>query len=414
MVFTTLHRLLGLGPGPITDELLDAAITARLPESDDLEWKSQLPPTKGLADDDFPKDIAALANSGGGLIVYGVKEDEKKPTGRKDTGELDENHERTLRAAAWGAITPPVFGLGIHRIGDEGNRAVAVEVPASTEGPHLLFKNHFFGAPIRNDADTEWMRERQIEAAYRARLEDRRRATEALAALYDEAATNWSLRDGAWLVAVAQPRLQVTGVERPSRAEAVAIFNKAAQLGKVYDGGGVHPIAVTEWMNPRPGLRRWVAANVAGSGLAWRASWASIHHDGSVSLATRVGGHRINANEFAENFVVTARAIESAVADFMGMTRSAAERFGAGEYDVQVGIESSSPAELVIQTVDQYGQAYQDSSTPLKRFFPVTVSVYTEVPPGDYFWQVHDLAKDCVNQGGITELSGISPPPRES
>ncbi len=155
MLFTALHRLLGQGPGPITDELIEAAVAAGLAETDDLDWKGELPPTKNLANQDFPKDIAAMANSGGGVIVYGVEEDEKRATARKDTGDLDENHERTLRAAAYGAIVPPVFGLGIYRIGEPGRRAMAVVVPASTDGPHLLFKDKFFGAPIRNDADTE-------------------------------------------------------------------------------------------------------------------------------------------------------------------------------------------------------------------------------------------------------------------
>ena len=414
MIFTALHRLLGRGPGPITEDLLDAAVAAHLPESDDLEWKSELPPTKGLAEHDFPKDVAALANSGGGLIVYGVEEQEKKATGRKDTGELDENHERTLRAAAWSAITPPVFGLAIHRIGEAGNRAVAVEVPASTEGPHLLFKNKFFEAPIRNDADTEWMKERQIEAAYRDRLLGRRQAAEDLTVLYEEAATNWLGRDAFWLVAVARPRLQVVGMEPPSREDAVRIFNEARQLGRVYDRGPTHPIGAMEWTNPRPGIQRWVAASSTSPGLAWRAAWGSIHFDGSVSVATQIGGHRISANEVAGPNIVSARAIESAVADLMGLIRSASEHFGAAEYSARVGIESSYSAQLIIQTVDQHGWTCDDTSTPLRKFFPVSVSVHADAPADDYVWQVHDLAKDCINQGGVVEVSGISPPPRDS
>jgi hypothetical protein len=60
---------------PLTDEILDAAIAAGVDEADDLDWKSELPPAKGLPQTDFPKDIVAMANSGGGMIVYGVEED---------------------------------------------------------------------------------------------------------------------------------------------------------------------------------------------------------------------------------------------------------------------------------------------------------------------------------------------------
>jgi hypothetical protein len=50
---------------------------------------------------------------------------------------------------------------------------MVVVVPASTEGPHLIYRDDLFGAPIRNDADTEWMKERQIDAMYRGDTKSR-------------------------------------------------------------------------------------------------------------------------------------------------------------------------------------------------------------------------------------------------
>jgi hypothetical protein len=44
-------------------------VAAGVAETDDLDWKSQLPPAKGLRQTDFPKDVAAMADSGGGVIV---------------------------------------------------------------------------------------------------------------------------------------------------------------------------------------------------------------------------------------------------------------------------------------------------------------------------------------------------------
>ncbi|MEV7482422.1 AlbA family DNA-binding domain-containing protein [Streptomyces halstedii] len=80
MPFTPLHRILGLAPGPLTGDLLDAAVKAGVTEHSDLDWKSELPPAKGLPQTDFPKDVAAMANSGGGVIVYGVQETQKAAT----------------------------------------------------------------------------------------------------------------------------------------------------------------------------------------------------------------------------------------------------------------------------------------------------------------------------------------------
>ena len=186
MDFTALHRLLGRPPGPLTDEMIDEAVSQGVAETDDLDCKSSLPPASGLPQTDFPKDIAAMANSGGGVIAYGVTEQGKQATGRTDTGELTEGHERSLRSVAVTAITPPVFGLGIHQLGTTGNQCVVIVVPASADGPHLIYKNDYFAAPIRNNADTVWMKERQIEAMYRARFDERRHAAEALDHLYGE------------------------------------------------------------------------------------------------------------------------------------------------------------------------------------------------------------------------------------
>jgi hypothetical protein len=65
---------LGRDPGPLTDEMIDEAVAQGIAETDDLDWKTRLPPTRGLNESDFPKDIAAMANSGGGVIVYGITE----------------------------------------------------------------------------------------------------------------------------------------------------------------------------------------------------------------------------------------------------------------------------------------------------------------------------------------------------
>lgn len=413
MLFTALHRLLGRGPSPITDDLLDAAVELGLSESDDLDWKSELPPTKGLAETDFPKDIAAMANSGGGVIVYGVNEQQKRAIGRTDVGGLTENHERTLRAAAYGAITPPVF-IGVHAVGTSGKRAVAVIVPASVDGPHLIFRDKFFGAPLRNDADTEWMKERQIEAAYRVRLEERRRADKLLTQLYDETATNWNSDQRALVVAVARPRSLSTNTVRKERAEARSIFSSAERLGRIFSSdSGIHPLENVV-NNPRPGLRRWVAINASTADSArWRGACASIHDNGSVSMTATVGGHRSTSSKMMRDSQVDSAAIESAVGDFMALIRTWSKELGLGEYEVRIGIEWPSSAPLLIQTVDQSGYPFDGTSVPLNRYTPVEVTVNSAASDPEFFRQVHQIAEDCVNQGGITNLRMIRPPALE-
>lgn len=411
MTFTGLHRGLGLSPGPITEELIDTAVQAGIEETDDLDWKSELPPASNLNNTDFPKDIAAMANSGGGVIVYGVTESQKKATGRKDTGELTENHERSLRQVAVSAISPPIFGLNIIHVGDDGNRAVAVVVPASVDGPHLVYRGEYFGAPVRNNADTLWMREREIAARYRARFDAARHATEVLDKLYMETASGRDTAERAWLIAVAHPRA-ASAMTRWSREDARELLKQAAALTMSFAGNdALRPLASVDWQNPRPGLRRWTAPNtMIGETSRWREASLSIHFDGSLTVAAAVGAHRRASGfsgeekKFYEGWRISELVIEAAVADLMALVRAVGLSIGAVEYDVRVGIEWGGKEPLTLYRRVQ-GFDEDEGAVPLHRFIPIDTTV--EVRGNDdqgYLEQVRELALDCLNQGGVMYL----------
>ena len=406
MAFTALHRLLGQPPSEVTDELVTAAVNQGISETDDLDWKAKLPPAKALNESEFPKDVAAMANSGGGLIVYGVEESEKHATGRSDVGTLSEVHERALRSAAITAISPPVFNLGVHLLGKPGAQAVAVEVPASIDVPHLVYRNEYFGAPRRNDADTVWMRERDVEAMYRARLEERRHAADNLNALYDEMAVGRCTSDRAWLIGVARPRLPAVGAQRPTREDAAGIFKRTEEHALTYaTRGGTHPLENVDCLNPRPGLRRWTAVNAVDIERSpWRETWMSIHHDGAVSLATAVGGWPTRGPEIDPGGRINSMCVEFGVADLMALIRSVSDGNGIEEFELRVGLEWTGEGPLIIQTKDGSGYAFDGTSVPLTRYTPVDTTIRARADDVDFLEQVNELALDCVNQGGITYL----------
>lgn len=412
MTFTALHRHLGDPPGPLTDAMVDRAIGQGLRETDDLDWKSELPPLGAIPSSDFPKDVAAMANSGGGTLVFGVSESQKAATGRKDTGELTEGHERGLRSAAVTAISPPIFGLEIVQVGEPGNQCVVVVIPSSVDGPHLIYRNDYFGAPIRNDADTVWMKERQIETMYRARFDDRRRSTEVLDKLYSESAAMRSPDSPAWIVAVAHPRLASKLPTRPDQTVARMAFEEAGKNALVFVGrGSLHPLENVDRANPRPGLRRWTARPmVDGESGRWKEAWISIHDDGSVSLAAAVGGHRRSGTEYNDDHVIESRDVEVAIADLMSLIREASNRLGLGDYEVKIGFEWNKTERLQIWTTDGMNFPYSGSTIPLAQYTPVEVMVRANADSRDFYQQVHDVALDCVNQGGIAHVLTISPP----
>lgn len=410
MTFTALHRALGVPPGPLTSELLDRAIDEHVVETDDLDWKSELPPAKGSAKTDFPKDVAAMANSGGGTIVYGIRESAKAATERAPVDELTEVHERALRSAAVTAISPPIFNLGIHRLGGPSDRAVVVVVPASVDGPHLIYRDDLFGAPRRNDADTVWMREREVEAMYRARFDERRHSTELMDSLYQEASDGRAINERAWLIAVAHPRIPQLRTQL-TRVQAEEVLKDATGAArKLSRKEAPHPFDQIDPVNPRPGLRRWVFRDREVYGSKWRESWISIHHDGSVTLACAVGGFPISSERFLEGFEVMSAAVEAAVADCLAVVRAAATAIQTSEYEVKVGIEWSGYEPIQILTVDNLGYAFRSNSTPVHRYVPVLATIDARASDTAFGRATYDLARDCVNQGGITNLHVMKEP----
>lgn len=91
--------------------------------------------------------------------------------------------------------------------------------------------------------------------------------------------------------------------------------------------------------SPRPGLRRWVAVNTATSERStWKESWASIRNDGSVILATALGGHPPrSADAYHRGWQVRSSVIGCAIADVMALIRATAEETGNDEHDITVG-----------------------------------------------------------------------------
>ena len=74
-MFTPIHRALGLEAGNATIDLIQEAVDHGVEETADLDWKQAVYDSrKPNWDEEAAKDIAAMANSGGGWIVFGVKE----------------------------------------------------------------------------------------------------------------------------------------------------------------------------------------------------------------------------------------------------------------------------------------------------------------------------------------------------
>lgn len=116
----------------LVDEALEEGLT--------LDYKASPALTRdGKGPDELCKDVTALANSGGGQIVYGIEEDKvtKKPS-RVDEGVVDPKVTREwIEQILNSRVQPRLTGVTTARV-DMGNGqfGYVISVPQSQNGPH--------------------------------------------------------------------------------------------------------------------------------------------------------------------------------------------------------------------------------------------------------------------------------------
>ncbi|GAA1874650.1 hypothetical protein GCM10009715_21800 [Paeniglutamicibacter psychrophenolicus] len=126
--------------------MLQSAIELQVTERGDLDWKERLPDRRNpKASEEFAKDVAAMVNGGGGMIVYGVAEDRVSSAAKEivPVEEWTDATERKLRGWAYSLIQPPVHGLEFTPLEDagDGSCVVVLSIPASLEIPHFSMKD---------------------------------------------------------------------------------------------------------------------------------------------------------------------------------------------------------------------------------------------------------------------------------
>lgn len=362
-MLTPLHLALGLADTDLSFSHVQLACDQRVKEREDLDWKQQLPLTipsnspdrdgRNREQDELAKDIAAMANSRGGLIVFGVAED--RPTSEavdiKSVGEPDDRTLVNIRRVASSRIYPPVLDLQFTWLTDGDQTVLLLQIPQSGESPHLMHPRNqgngtWFAAPYRNGPHTEWMTEKMIESAYRDRLLRRGEREAELNHLHQtlSAATSGNT-NRAWVVAVARPESPLSRHPRFPLQKASEIFLVAWNSPwRDYLGNGS---VAAEWLlesaPPRRGFRKYrqtalhrVGAAAGGQGQIMAV--AEIHFDGSVGVALTRGG-AIHQNEQADQRFMSPLDLDQAVLNLFVLVRQVAQDLQVvGDYEVLVDI----------------------------------------------------------------------------
>jgi hypothetical protein len=450
MLFTELHKLLGRQPGDIDAGMLQEATSRHIPETEALGWKKDF--YNGTTD--FPKDIAAMSNSGGGTIICGVTDEGNKASELCGVDGEVEWKKSELASLAVSRIVPPVTNVIFQTVPLESNVAIVIEVPPSLDSPHFIHgakgdpQSRYMAAPYRVGAGTAWMNERQIANAYKSRFGQHEDIERLLKNLYDQATIGFPTEKRAYMVGVAVPRMPRSFSKRRTEAEAKKVMDGAYSAGiSLFAGTEKQADAHADHSNFRlaqlsgmagssstwrPGMRRWTVSHGSRSeGMGWwNSSSASIHDDGTVSFICAIGGgahwewKECNTDEAPGNAIFDIR-VEGFVAGFIGLIEANTSG-NMAEYEISLGIEWASEKPLALVRTDNNAEPLSDdlrvdakSAQSPKPFIalnvmggypPIRKTITVGLGEAALVEQSADLGLDAVTQAGARTLKCLREP----
>lgn len=409
---SSIHAALGASE-PLSLRLIQQAVDERVPEDEQLDWKRALPDDG----DEFAKDVAAMANSRGGLLVYGIAED--RATGRAARSihvSLADSQQRRLRSLLGTRVSPLVAGIEVVPFpldDDDSTGFLVVAVPESSDAPHIVGKDNALSAPYRQGTQTFWMREWDLEAAYQRRFARRAADEEQLAKLIDHLGDHVDIDSGCWIVGATRPTITAPSTSSPptldgARATIQRALEIGAEIARRGDGRAEVIRALDQAaLNPRVGLRRWVARTRIDQSPASLSEQVhlELHHDGSTVLATRLEGwyrEYIEGKHCVPDFMVTGFS-----ADLVAAATAMAQAFGfKGETVARIELLRSDSYPYAFLAPERIGGTViagltQPSWThDVRRFLPVDLALPYTVEPSRLRDAAERIAGDVVAQFG--------------
>jgi hypothetical protein len=414
--WSRLHEYLGRPPGAVEFAMVRQCADDGLAEADDLDWKEFLPNGRDpQAAAEFAKDVAAMANTRGGLIIYGVSD---RPVAFKGIQSADANPDQY---AKWvrNLVQPYLAGLELYDlVSDDGSEALfVVDVPASELAPHSVAFDHTKDqakaqyasvTPYRSGSHTEWMAEHQIARAYADRLARAADWQQAFDDLRDWTAESLEGRGGpdtAWLIIVGRPT-------RPISHSAPGLSREAAK--EIVDSAINNPVITFQPKTPvlgllggygyvTVGLNAWVVTNRAREGeQRLREISIELHHDGSFVFIANLSQHTLRDESALGVGVVNTNVVEQTCLDMEALLLQIlrAQRIDS-PMRVQVSVMSEANQPLQYASSDFSGYSLASGSPALPRLRPVT----TEVPAAatDELTKpaAAELAAGILNQFGL-------------
>lgn len=197
-----LEALVGAPIGPESSpSVIERFVEIKAPEHSDLEFKLQMWEHTDKGREELAKDVTAMANAAGGLIVIGIAT-------AKDTASLSnpfavgDQHAREVLTVIAGRVFPHPQ-VDCYPVNDDaGNGFLVIDVPASPLAPHAVWDRQrgTLKYPVRTGTRTHYLTEADVAERYIQRGRRLERRPEDAAEIERELVDDMVLDDGPVLV----------------------------------------------------------------------------------------------------------------------------------------------------------------------------------------------------------------------
>ncbi len=275
-----LESLLGTCLEDVKPRHLRALVSGQVAEAFDLDFKAG---PYGSGDPDrreLAKDVAALANTAGGLLVLGIGEDDQGRAATAPGVSVTESETRRIRQIVASLVCPlPAFDvLPIEDPVTPGHGFLIIAVARGLNAPHAVLVNDGFRYPRRNGATTRYLSEPEVASAYRDRFDaasEQARRAQGLEAL--EVLPLVPAEDMGWVVLSLVP-------DAPGELLIDQAVLRSAQAELLGTSPTLLPAGLS-WTNVRAGRRCLLASDSLADGTVPRKLSAILCHDGAGLFA---------------------------------------------------------------------------------------------------------------------------------